>query len=258
VDVVVTKTPDGWVAWHHGLATGKAAALVRPDGRCFVVFGASSADAYRPLVQAIGQQHTSQDLHTEIGEADTEVRDRLLGLGFVVNRREHIYTIPTDPAITGLTNLAVPAGFQIVTADQVDEDRLRELDDELKQDVPGADGWKWDRQGFRNETYDALDFDPATYLVAIDQATGRHAGLVRVWSRPSRPRLGLIGVGRHYRRRGLARVLLAQVFGILHERGTTDVVAEVDVTNTGSNRLLTSLGARRTGGFIELIRPWPS
>lgn len=173
----------------------------------------------------------------------------------MVNRREHTYTIPTDPAITGLTNVAAPVGFEIVTAHRVDEDRLWELDNELKQDVPGADGWKWDRQGFRKETYDAPDFDPATYLVAIEQATGRYAGLVRVWNRPSGPRLGLIGVGRPYRRRGLARSLLAQAFGVLRDRGKAEVVAEVDVTNTGSNRLLTSVGGRRTGGFIELIRP---
>jgi ribosomal protein S18 acetylase RimI-like enzyme len=256
MDVVVTKTPDGWTAHHEQVAVGKAAALVRPDARCFVVFGACHPVAYEPLVQAIAQ-HVGWDLYTEIGEADTELRERLLAVGFVVNRREHTYTIPTDPAITGLTNLDVPAGFEIVTADLVDEDRLRELDDELKQDVPGADGWKWDRLGFRNETYDAPDFDPATYLVAIEQATGRYAGLVRVWNRPSGPRLGLIGVGRPHRRRGLARSLLAQAFGVLHDRGKVEVVAEVDVTNTGSNRLLTSVGARRTGGSTELIRPRP-
>jgi ribosomal protein S18 acetylase RimI-like enzyme len=257
MDVAVTRGPDGWAARHGEVAVGKAAALVRPDGRCFVVFGACHAEAYRPLVQAIAQ-HLRRDLYTEVGEADVDVRDRLVGLGFVVHRREHTYTIPTDPTVTGLIDTAVPAGFEIVTADRVSEDRLRELDDELKQDVPGADGWTWDRQGFRKETYDASDFDPATYLVAIEQASGRYAGLVRVWNRPSGPRLGLIAVGRSYRRRGLARLLLARVFGILHQRGTTEVVAEVDVTNTGSNRLLTSVGARRTDGFIELIRPWPA
>jgi RimJ/RimL family protein N-acetyltransferase len=257
MDVVVTRTPDGWAAHHGEMAVGKAAALVRPDARCFVVFGACHPDAYRPLVQAIARQ-LRRDLYTEIGEPDTKVLQRLVGSGFVVNRREHTYAVPTDPTITGLTNLAVPAGFEIVTADRVSEDRLRELDDDLKQDVPGADGWKWDRQGFRNETYDAPDFDPATYLVAIEQATGRYAGLVRVWMRPSGPRLGLVAVGCGYRRRGLARALLAQVFAILHQRGETDVVAEVDVTNTSSNSLLISLGARRTGGIVELIRPWPA
>jgi hypothetical protein len=203
MDVVVTGRRDGWAAHHGEVAVGKAAALVRPDARCFVVFGACHLDAYRPLVQAIAQQ-LRRDLYTEIGEADLQVLQRLLGLGFVVNRREHTYAIATDPTVTALTNLAVSAGFEILTADQVDEDRLRELDEELKQDVPGADGWQWDRQGFRNETYDAADFDPATYLVATEQATGHYAGLVRVWNRPSGPRLGLIGVGRPYRRRGLA------------------------------------------------------
>jgi len=245
------------MALHGQVAIGKATAMVRPDARCFVRFDTCRADAYRPLVQAIAQQ-LQQDLYIEIGEADRQLRDRLVDLGFVVNRREHLYAVPTDPAVTALTNVAVPAGFEIRTADQVDEDRLRELDDELKQDVPGADGWKWDRQGFRDETYDAPDFDPATYLVAIDQPGGRYVGLVRVWDRLSGPRLGLIAVGRPYRRRGLARLLLAQVFGVLHQRAKTKVGAEVDATNTGINRLLISLGAHRTGGSIELIRPWPA
>jgi ribosomal protein S18 acetylase RimI-like enzyme len=257
MDVVITRTPKGWAAHHGESVVGKAAALVRPDGRCFVVFGACHPDAYRPLVQAIAPQ-LRRDLYTETGEADTEALQRLVGSGFVVNRREHTYAIPTDPTVTGLTNLPVPAGFEILTAHRMSEDRLRELDDELKQDVPGADGWKWDRQGFRKETYDAPDFDPTTYLVAIEQATGRYAGLVRVWNRPNSPRLGLIAVGRGYRRRGLASVLLAQVFAILHQRGESEVVAEVDVTNTSPNRLLISLGARQTDGTIERIRPWPA
>jgi hypothetical protein len=207
MDLVVARTPDGWMAHHGEAVVGQAVAFVRPDSRCFVAFRSCCAEAYRPLVQAIAE-HLRRDLHTEIDDADAEVRDRLVDLGFVISRREHIYTIPTDPTVTGLSNVAVPAGLKVVTADRVDEDLLRELDDELKQDVPGADGWKWDRQGFRKETYDAPDFDPATYLVAIERASGRYAGLVRVWNRPGGPRLGLIGVGRLYRRRGLARSLL--------------------------------------------------
>jgi ribosomal protein S18 acetylase RimI-like enzyme len=257
MEVVVTTTPDGWAARHGQATVGTAAALVRPDNRCFVFLRCCRAHAYRPLVQAVAQQ-LRRDLYTEVGEADTEVLQRLVGLGFVVNRREHVYAIATDPTVTGLTDMAVPAGFEILTADRVSEDRLRELDDELRQDVPGADGWKWDRPGFRKETYDAPDFDPTTYLVAVEQATGRYAGLVRVWNRPSGPRVGLIAVGRGYRRRGLARVLLAQVFGVLQRGGRTEVVAEVDITNMASNRLLTDLGARRTGGYIELLRPWPA
>jgi ribosomal protein S18 acetylase RimI-like enzyme len=65
-------------------------------------------------------------------------------------------------------------------------------------------------------------------------------------------------VGRPYRRRGLARSLLAQAFGVLHERGRTEVVAEVDVGNRASSSLLTGLGARPTGGFVELVLPRPA
>ena len=34
---------------------------------------------------------------------------------------------------------------------------------------------------------------------------------------------GLIGVGRPYRRRGLARSLLAKAFGVLHDRGKAEI-----------------------------------
>jgi RimJ/RimL family protein N-acetyltransferase len=44
----------------------------------------------------------------------------------------------------------------------------------------------------------------------------------------------------------------------LQQRGNAEVTAEVDVTNTASNRLLTGLGARPTGGFVELVRRRPA
>ena len=84
--------------------------------------------------------------------------------------------------------------------------------------------------------------------------SGRYAGLVRVWNNPGRPRLGLIGVTRPYRRRGLARALLARAFGVLHLRGQAVVTAEADDTNLASRSLLLGLGARREGGSVEFIR----
>lgn len=86
MEVVVTKTPDGWVARHGELAVGRARTLLRPDDRCFVAFGACRAEAYRPLVQAIAQ-HLGRDLYTEVDEADADRHERLVGLGFEVNRR---------------------------------------------------------------------------------------------------------------------------------------------------------------------------
>ena len=52
--------------------------------------------------------------------------------------------------------------------------------------------------------------DPATYLVALDEAS-EGIGIVRIWMRRDGPRLGLIGVRSDWRRRGVARAMLAAV-----------------------------------------------
>jgi RimJ/RimL family protein N-acetyltransferase len=157
-----------------------------------------------------------------------------------------------DPATELL--VAPPPGIVIISAADADEDDLRRLDDTLRQDVPGTAGWTWDPGDFREETFDSAEFDPATYLVAVDVDSGRYAGLVRVWNNPGRPRLGLIGVTRPHRRRGLARALLARAFGVLHLRGQPVVTADADDTNLASRSLLLGLGARREGGSVEFIR----
>jgi len=214
--------------------------VIRPDGRRFVRAG------HVPDARA-------GELYCTVDEADADALRSCERLGFVVNRRESRYALPTDPDRTGLRDAALPEGFAVVTADEVDEERLRLLDDELRQDVPGTDGWRWDVAGFRAE-FDSA-FDPATYLVAVDVASREYAGLVRVWNNPGGPRLGMIGVLPAYRGRGLARALLARVFAVLHERGRSEVSTEVDDENVASNALLGPLGARRTGGSIELVRP---
>ena len=93
--------------------------------------------------------------------------------------------------------------------------------------------------------------------MAVDDACERFAGLVRVGTNPRRSRLGLVGVTAPYRRRGLARALLAGAFSPLHERGVRTVAAEVDVTNTACMALLTGIGAEPVGETVELIRPHP-
>lgn len=57
-----------------------------------------------------------------------------------------------------------------------------------------------------------------------------------------------------YRRRGLARAMIAAAFAPLLQRGVAAVTAEVDDTNTASNTLMTALGGRVTGGTAELRR----
>ena len=57
-----------------------------------------------------------------------------------------------------------------------------------------------------------------------------------------------------YRRRGVARALLARAFWVLHERGQAEVSAEIDDTDTASQTLLGGMGARRRSGTVEFVR----
>jgi ribosomal protein S18 acetylase RimI-like enzyme len=248
-------SPDlAWRAFAGEEGVGLVKASVRPDERCFVFFDSCRAEAHEPLLAAVGQE-LGRDLYVTVDEADDAGRSLYEQLGFVVNRRESEYLIPTDPEVNGLRGVESPPGFVLAGADQVEEARLRVLDDKLRQDVPGTDGWRWDEAGFREETFDSPSFDPTTYLIAVEHTSGDYAGLMRVWNNFMGPRLGLIGVVPRYRRRGLAKALLARAFGVLHERGQRQVSAEVDDTNVASTSLLNALGARRTGGSIELRLP---
>jgi GNAT superfamily N-acetyltransferase len=253
--VRVVRAPPGlvWRAFDADQAVGAVRAYLRPDDRWFVRFDTCRADSYQPLLTAVAR-NIDGDLYTTARDTDEQGLDRLARLGFTSSRRESYYLIPTDPAVTGLDAVREPEGIVIISAADADEDQLRVLDDALRQDVPGTAGWKWDPGDFREETFDSDQFDPATYLIAMDTDSCDYIGLVRVWNSPGRPRLGLIGVCRSYRRRGLASTLLARAFRVLHERGQTVVTAEADDANLASTSLLLRLGARRQAGFVEVVR----
>lgn len=214
-------------------------AYVRPDGRRFI---------WDPDPESLAE--ISTDVYCTVEASEIESYS---ALGFNVHRREATYLVPTRSA-----RAEAAEGIVFVQADEVDETTLRLLDNELRQDVPGTDGWEWTEAGFREETYEAADFDPKTYLVAVDCDTGEYVGIVRVWMKQPTPRLGFIGVRRGARRRGIARALLAEVFARLEERGIDDVSTEIDETNTVSRALLEGFGARRTGTSVELIRRQPN
>jgi ribosomal protein S18 acetylase RimI-like enzyme len=191
----------------------------RPDGRRFV-FGDSD-------------DLPDGELYVSVREGDEE---RWIARGFAVWRREDEIEVPTVPA----------SPHDFLALGDVDEDRLRLLDDELRQDTPGSDGWVWPAEDFHDETYDA----PSIYLVAAD-----YAGICRVWLDKSPPRLGFVGVRREHRREGLARKLVTAALGQAAALGHERVTAEVDEANAASQALFRSFGARRIGGFVELVRP---
>lgn len=201
----------------------------RPDGRWFV----RSPDDDEPGV----------DLYATVDDNDVAAYAKR---GFVIHRRESHYLVPTGT----VGQVEPPAGVELVTADRVAEDRLRELDDELRQDVPGSEGWSWDAVDFRAEMA-GPDYDAMVYIVAVHGMN--YVGIARIWMRHPVPRLGFVGVSRPYRRRGVALALLSRVFGVLASRGIPQVTTEIDETNTASRRLLEGLGAQKVGGSVELV-----
>ncbi|MBD0338273.1 MAG: GNAT family N-acetyltransferase [Thermoleophilia bacterium] len=211
--------------------------MIRPDGRRFVRVSELSELSELP----------DGEVYCTLSETDSESLARCERLGFVVSRRESRYLLRTEPVRPAV----LPEGVRLVTADEVELERLRLLDDALRQDVPGTDGWRWEEAGFRGEFDDA--YDPSTYLVAVAE-DGEYVGLVRVWHNPAGPRLGMIGVLPGYRRRGVARALLASAFAALRARGLAEVSTEIDDDNEASKALLLPLGARRVGGSLELVR----
>ena len=241
-----------WRALDGDQVVGSVTAVLLPNDRWFVDFSHGGESAWRPLLAAVAA-NTASDLYLTADDTDVQYLRQLAGLGFTELRRESHVLIPTDPGLTGLVVTAEPPGVLFISAADAFEDDLRLLDDALRQDVPGCEGWRWDPAGFHDETF-GTDFDSKTYLVAVDERSGRYIGLVRVWITPGLPRLGLVAVARPYRRKGVARALLAVAFRELHARGAAQVTAEMDDANTASRTLLWGLGARRTGGTVELVR----
>jgi ribosomal protein S18 acetylase RimI-like enzyme len=244
-----------WRALDGDVVAGEVSARLRPDNRWFLYFDTWRADAWPPLAGAVARE-LGRDLYVVLEDAEYDALDACTAAGFAENRRESYYRIPADPAVTGLAAAVPPAGLGIVSAADADIARLRLLDDAVRQDIPGCEGWRWDAEEFRAEMSGRF-FDPATCLVAVDLASGEYAGLVRIWRTRAGPRLGLIATLAPHRRRGVARTLLAQACAVLVARGDTSVTGEVDDTNVAALSLLTGLGARRYGGNVELIKRQP-
>jgi ribosomal protein S18 acetylase RimI-like enzyme len=235
---------EHWIAWDGDRVVGALHPWHSPDGRHRLFFDRCRADAYEPLVATI-----AGDCYATVDATDAEAMTALTGAGFTESRRENEYDIP----VTRIDAVA-PPGISIITADRTELEPLMTLDCDIRADIPGSEGWQPDPVWFREETYDSPFFDPLTYRVALDG--DRYVGLARVWLPvgDGGHRLGCIGVLDGYRRRGLARALIAAAFGPLADRGVPSVGAEADATNVASHTLLTGLGGVVTGASVELHR----
>jgi GNAT superfamily N-acetyltransferase len=235
---------DLWLAWDGDRVVGAVHPWRRPDSRCVLYFDRCRADAYSPLAAVV-----AGECYTSVAASSRSAVAALASAGFVEHRREHTCEIPVRPIAA-----PVPSGLRIITADGTDLELLMTLDCALRADVPGSEGWQPDPVWFREETYDSPFFDPLTYRVALDGSD--YVGLARIWNGPRPlPRLGLVGVLAPYRRRGLARALIAQCFEPLVQRGAAVVQAEADASDVAAEALLAGLDATVVSTTIELRRP---
>lgn len=253
---MVVKIVGGGERWEarDGVATvGRLAAFTRPDQRTFLSFRDCRDDAYAPLLARAVAELDRPALYTSVREQDEARLRRFSDLGFVVSRRDHRYRIPIDPTRFRLPSVAPPPGVELISAADANLDQLRLLDDALRNETPGADGWRWTAPEFREETF-SDGFSPATYQVAAEPRTGTYVGLARLWLKSAGPRFGFIGVLRPWRRTRVTYALLSAVLQEAHRRGHTEVAAEIDTTNRASNAIAARAGAVRVGGSYELVR----
>ncbi|MEV0797659.1 GNAT family N-acetyltransferase [Kribbella sp. NPDC050281] len=244
--VTILRVADNqWHAIENDLVVGRGHASRRLDGRTFL-----SIDTWRDAVfdrlaaAMLADQPAAR--YTVVDETDHDLIASWERSGFVTWRRESEYVVPTS-----LPTTAAPAGVVIATADAVAEAPLRDLDRAIRAEVESAVGWQTMPAEVLPWQGGTRPLDPSKYTVA-----GRHdryVGLVRVATMTRRPRIGLVAVLAAEQRHGIARALLSQVLGGLHRSGFEAATAEVDETNTAALALFEGLGARRTGGSLELI-----
>jgi len=246
-----------WLAVRDGEAGAAVSAWWRPDDRTFLYFVGSDRTAYSLLADAVVDA-LDRPVHSFVDADDGELVEALRSAGFEVEVVEERFRIRFDRVLARLRRAWVPSGFSIHPADAVDEDRLFILDNALRQDTLGTDGWQGDRDWFHDELAESPPFDPSAYLVAVDDRAGDYVGLVRVWRNPTGPRFGLIGVLPEFRSTTIAGALLRQALLAASEWGHETFTAETSPSNPIIYRRMSRIGAESLGRFHQMVRHPPS
>jgi len=248
--VVTTRVTDNlWHALEDDQVVGRGDATRRPDGRIFLGIDSWHGSVFDLLAEAM-LTNLPGPLYTVVDEADADLMSSWRRAGFAIRRREWEYSVPTDPAITGLDSALPPSDVTILGVGKAEVGRLATLDRQIRQEVEATVGW----QSMPAEVLCRPQGpDPAMYAVAAQ--SDRYVGLIRLAAVPRLPRIGLIAVLADQHRRGIARALLAHVLGSLHRIGTVKASAEVNEANEAALALFEGIGAYRVGSNLELVRP---
>jgi GNAT superfamily N-acetyltransferase len=251
--VVIDRIVEGlrWHALDDDEVVGRGDALRRPDGRVFLGIDAWRAEVFHKLAATM-LADLPGPVYTLVDGDDHAAQALWRGAGFVARRLERVYTIPTDPEVTGLGQVSPPPGVTILPMGQAEEGPLCELDRVVRKEVSATDGWESMPTELRTRPDGTVGvIDPSTYVVAAQD--GEYLGQARVALVPRRSRLGLVAVRAAHRRRGLARAMLAEMLGSLHRSGISSLITEVDDLNKPAMALFEGIGAQHVGDALELL-----
>lgn len=185
----------------EGRLVGSLTQYHRPDDRRFMRHVGDESESLVEFAQA----ELQVPVYVNVPAEDASTWE---ALGFETEMVQEAFRLRFDQVLPRLRRASVPADFTLQSANAVDEDRLFVLDNHVRNDMPGCDGWRGDRSMLHDELRDVPVFDPAGYLVGVHEPTGRYAGLIRVWRNPGEPRLGAIGVHRDFRSTRIGAALL--------------------------------------------------
>lgn len=229
-----------WIAWLSG--------LVHPDWRGK---GLGSAMLHwlesrgRELLASHAPENASCLLQAQTEDHVPEKGALLKHAGYIATRFSCMMLRPLDEPIP---NLPLPEGLEVRPTDKEGLRPIFTAFNEAFRDHWGHREWtENDFQGW----YDEPDLDTSLYQVAWDIESAQIAGGVLTHiSKKENEALGLkrgwtdpIGVRRPWRKRGVAKALIARSLHLLKAQGMTEAALGVDTQNpNGAYKLYESMG----------------
>jgi hypothetical protein len=242
-----------WYATDGREAVAAVDARLRPDDRVFLRFAGDWA-SYGILSEA-ARTELARPLYATVDGMDATTLRALEAAGFQHGHTTEIFRIRFDDALRSLRRSWLPTWARIVSAGDAERDRLLELDNDVRCDVPGTDGWQGNRAWFDDELAESPPFDPKGYLVAEDLRNGHYAGLFRIWRNESGPRLGLVGTRRPYRPTTIAGALLRAALVAASTWGSDVFETEASVSNPVTYQRAAALATERFGRRHQMVLP---
>ncbi len=219
----------GWMEVHDGVAHGGSGVRPGSKGRGL---GTWLLAAQEQRARDLG----AKTLHQHTMAADTVAAALMESSGYHAARRHYEMVIDLDE------EPPAPELSDGLSVDTFRDEEARELHDAVAEAF--ADEWGFVSMPFDEWWKMRSDDDKSLWFVVRDGEriaayarceAGRHGGGL----------VGMLGVRRAWRKRGLGRAVLLHAFRVFWERGITRVTLGVDSENpTGATRLYESVGMK--------------